>query len=306
VDKQVAEAVEDSVERIVLNDALKLRFLALAGNCSKLYKAILPDVSANRFSAVVTLLGVIAEKIRTLIGPVDISMVIDQVARLLDKSVAAEAYVIRNPLGSTSHLVDLSQIDFEALKVHFEQGRKHIDAEKLRGVIASVLGRMVEVNKSRMDFVEEFQRLIDDYNAGSHNVEKFFADLLAFAQKLNAEEKRHMTENLSEEELAVFDLLTRPDMQLSQDETAKVKKVASELLETLKREKISLDWRKRQQSRAAVQLAIADILDQLPERYTTLVYRSKCDVVYQHVYDSYFGPGQGTYAFNPKKSQSPF
>ena len=49
---------------------------------------------------------------------------------------------------------------------------------------------MVKLNRTRIDFLEEFQKMIDEYNAGSSNVETFFAKLMAFTMKLNAEEKR--------------------------------------------------------------------------------------------------------------------
>jgi type I restriction enzyme, R subunit len=55
-------------------------------------------------------------------------------------------------------------------------------------------------------------------------------------------------------------------------------------------------WRKRQESRAGVWVAIADYLDRLPDTYTPDIYASKCGAVYQHVYDSYYGPGQSIYA----------
>ena len=50
--------------------------------------------------------------------------------------------------------------------------------------------------------------MIDRYNSGSRNVEIFFADFVEFAQELNLEEKRAISENWVEEELAIFDLLT--------------------------------------------------------------------------------------------------
>jgi hypothetical protein len=85
-----------------------------------------------------------------------------------------------------------------------------------------------------------FQQMIDEYNAGSINVEEFFNQLLKFAQDLIEEEKRGISENLTEEELALFDLLTKPDPKLTKSEQAKVKKIAHELFETLKREKLVL------------------------------------------------------------------
>lgn len=108
--------------------------------------------------------------------------------------------------------------------------------------------------------------------------------------------KRGISENLTEEELAIFDLLIKPEMTLSNKEQQEVKKVAHDLLETIKKEKLVLDWRKRQQSRAAVRLSIEEILDRLPRSYLPELYQHKCDVVYQHIYDSYFGQGLSIYA----------
>ncbi|MCG2728522.1 MAG: DUF3387 domain-containing protein, partial [Candidatus Methanoperedenaceae archaeon] len=77
------------------------------------------------------------------------------------------------------------------------------------------------------------------------------------------------------EELAIIDLLIKPGMALSKKEKREVKKVAKELLETLKKEKLVLDWRKRQQSRAAVRVSIEDILERLPLTYTPELYHQK-------------------------------
>ena len=187
-------------------------------------------------------------------------------------------------------------MDFEALKQRFAEGRKHTEAEKLRGTLNALLQRMVRRNRSRIDYQAAFQRLIDAYNAGSANVETFFQELIALAQQLNVEEQRHVRENLSEEELAIFDILTRPGPKLRAAERKAVKQIAHDLLETLKREKLVLDWRKQQRYRAAVRLMIQDTLDErLPERYDPELYRQKCDDVYAHIYDSYGGAGQSIY-----------
>ena len=91
------------------------------------------------------------------------------------------------------------------------------------------------------------------------------------------------SENLTEEELALFDLLTKPDPKLAKAEQAKVKRIAHELLETLKEEKLVLDWRKRQQTRQAARVFIEEQLDQLPPAYSTALYQTKCELAYQHV-----------------------
>ncbi len=121
---------------------------------------------------------------------------------------------------------------------------------------------------------------------------------MAFTRTLNQEDQRHISEQLSEEELAMFDLLTRPNTALSEQEKAEVKKVARTLLETLKREKLVLDWRKKQQAKADVQVTIDQNLDRLPPSYTqeVEVYLQLCTEVFQHVYESYFGQGKSVYA----------
>jgi type I restriction enzyme R subunit len=291
---QRVKLLNDAVEAIITNDESKRRYLLLAGDVNKLYRAILPDRQANEFSPICRLLGVIGEKIHSLTPQADISAVIEEVEVLLDESVAAEGYAISDRREKYK-AVDLSKIDFEALKQKFEKSRKRTEAERLRGLINSKLAKMVRWNKSRMDYLERFQQMIDEYNAGSMNVDEFFRQLTEFAKELNLEERRSVGERLSEEELAVFDLLTKPDMELTNKDRKQVKKVARELLETLKKEKLVLDWRKRQQSRAAVILSIEYTLDGLPSSYSRDTYREKCDLVYRHIFDSYYGEGRSVY-----------
>jgi type I restriction enzyme R subunit len=281
----------DAVEAILVNDDSKQRYLALTQNVTKLYKAILPDPAAGEFNPTLYALGEITKRIKNLASPVDIAEVKAAVEEILDESIGTLKYVIPE----SNQLIDLSQIDFDALKTQFDKGYKHTEAEKLKGAIANQLTQMVRLNKSRMNYLDKFQQMIDEYNAGSRNVETFFTELVEFAQELKVEDKRAIAENLEEEELAIVDLLTKPDITLTEKEKLAVKNVAKELLSTLKQEKLVLDWRRRQQSKAAVKVAIEEILDQLPESYSTDVYERKCEEVYQHVYESYSGAGRSIY-----------
>ena len=38
-----------------------------------------------------------------------------------------------------------------------------------------------------------------------------------------------------------------------------------------------------------------EVLENLPQKYSDDDYRVKCDAVYQHVYDSYYGAGGSVY-----------
>jgi type I restriction enzyme R subunit len=287
----------DAVDALLVNDDTKREYLTMAGNVDRLFKAILPDQAANQFGVNRKAIVVIAERIRSLIPSADISDVMGAVEELLDDSIVPSkaGYVIAEPTTGGSYL-DLSKINFEALKKQFEKSHKRIEAEKLRGSINAKLIRMMRLNKSRLDYYQKFQKLIDDYNKGAKNVDAFYLELLSFAQDLNEEEQRGVAEQLTEEELALFDLLTKPDVKLTRKERDSVKHVAKELLDTLKAERLVLDWRKRQQTRASVQLQIVKTLDKLPESYDKPLYEEKCQLVYQHVYDSYYGAGRSVYA----------
>ena len=89
-------------------------------------------------------------------------------------------------------------------------------------LIAGKLAAMGAVNASRMDLAEKFQALIDEYNAGSQNIEAFFEEPKTFAQALSEEDQRGIAEGLTEEELALFDILTKPEPVLTRAEEAEV------------------------------------------------------------------------------------
>jgi len=276
---------DDAVAAFVINDETRRRFLQLAGNVDRLFKSLLPDVAANEYAPICKVFSVIAAKIKIDIPATDISEVMSDVASLLDYSIATQGYVIK--ASETTNYIDLSQIDFDALRSKFDKGRKATEAQKLRSQIAQNLTRMVRLNRTRIDFLQEFQKMIDEYNSGASNIETWFAKLTAFARKLSEEEKRGISEQLTEEELVIFDLLTKPEIKLTKAEEQQVKKVAKDLLATLKRERLVLDWKKRQTTRAAVLVTIETVLDQLPRAYTPELYEQKCQSVYQHVFDSY-------------------
>jgi type I restriction enzyme R subunit len=284
--------LDEAVEALVVPEVVKRQYLDFANKVCRLYKSVLPDPQAHSFSAKVNLIRVIAEKIRNLVPPEnDITDLMEQVEELLDSSITGS--FIRE---EDSEIINLSNIDFEKLKERFDSGRKRTINERLKGSVAQKVLSMVKMNRTRMNFLEKFQEMIDAYNAGTLTAEEFFRKLVDFARCLNDEEKRALSEELSEEELAIFDLLTKPEMNLSQTERERVKKTAKRLLASLKREKLVLDWRKDQQRRADVRVTIEKLLDRgLPERYTPELFRGKAEMIFQHIFDSYYGEGKSVY-----------
>lgn len=162
-------------------------------------------------------------------------------------------------------------------------------------MLSARITNLTRLNPTRVDLYERFHQLLEQYNAGSLNVQQYFDELVKLSNSLTEEEARAVSEGLNEEQLAIFDLLTRPGPDLSPDEVKQVKRVAEELLAKLRREKLVLDWRKEQRTRAAVRVAVEEILDRLTEKYTRQIYAQKCDAVYQRVFDSYWDDGHSAY-----------
>jgi type I restriction enzyme R subunit len=184
--------------------------------------------------------------------------------------------------------MDLSKIDFEALRRRFKESKhRNTDLEVLKAAIRAMLERLIRLNKTRADFAEKFEELIESYNAGSRNIEELFQELLKLSRSLSDEQQRHVRENLTEEELVIFDILTRPAPELSAEERAEVKKVARELLNRLQ-QLLVLNWRQKSSARSQVKLAIEDVLDTgLPRIYDKPLYEQKCSAVFEHVFESY-------------------
>lgn len=287
--------LDDAVEQLIANEETKNSFMSQARIVSRVYRAILPDPDANELAPDAVLISVIAQKIKALAPPVDISEVMQQVEELLDRSIAPVPYIIKEDDDQPLH--DLSQIDFEKLKEKFDKGRKRTEAEKLRALLSMKLETMLTENPTRKDFMEKFQKLIDAYNSGSLNIEVFFKGLVDLTADLQVEDQRAIRESLSEEELALFDILTRPVPELAEKERAQVKKVCKELLETLKAEKLVLDWRKKDRARSDVRRTLEIVFDRgLPESYDEGIYNEKCELAFHHIFTSYYGAGESVYS----------
>lgn len=286
--------IQDGMNALISPDPLRREFLAHERLVSTLYRAVKPDPSALEFASRVACLTTLAEAIRAKLNPnpPDISQVMGQINGLLDESITG--HEIRE---SGPPALDLSKINFEALAKRFKESKhKNTDLEVLKAAIRAQLEKMIQLNSTRADFAEKFEALIESYNAGSRSIEELFEELVKLSNSLNDEEQRHVRENMSEEELVIFDILTRPAPELTSEERTEVKKVARDLLGRLKG-LLVLNWRQKAAARSQLKLAIEDTLDSgLPRAYTPEVYREKCSALFEHVYESYPERNMGIYA----------
>ena len=285
--------LEKATDAILVSDEVRRGFLTRADMCAQQWKAVKPHPAATEAQPLMSVIVRLAQRVRMETGRIDISGVMSSVEQLLQESVAAMPFVIEK---APWPKFDLMQVDFEVLIELFVAGRKNTAAARLRSSLEQRLARMVRENPSRARYAEKLQEIIDRYNQGSKNIEEFFEELRELAASLSKEEKRAVREELTEEELAVFDLLTKPDPTLTKAEEARVKAIVRDLLTKLKRELLVLDWKQRQATRAAVQVAIEDTLDKgLPDIYDRALFSRKTAAVFEHVYSAYQGDGESIY-----------
>jgi type I restriction enzyme R subunit len=148
---------------------------------------------------------------------------------------------------------------------------------------------MISVNPSRVKFLERYQEIIDKYNREKDRaeIEKAFEELVQFVEDLSREEQRAMREDMTEEYLAVYDLLLKED--LSKKEREKVKQVARELLDHLKTRFLKIiHWTDNPSITSHVRTDIYNKLYELPtDYYPDVELPVLRDKVYQYVYQQY-------------------
>jgi type I restriction enzyme R subunit len=283
-----------AVNQLLRTDEVTDSFLGQANDVSRLYKAVMPDPIIPLLAPRAQVISELAKAIRAQKEAVNITEVMGKISEVLDQSIVSEG--LKEP-GEEAKTIDLSKIDFEVLEKKFAKTpNKNIEAQQLRALIERKLDKLIRLNASRYDFFDRFQKMIEAYNSGALSIEQLFAELVTFTKDLSEEEQRHLRENVSEEELAVFDILTRPGPDLTPVETEAIKKVCKDLLAKLKTEKLVLAWRTKRTTRAAVRVEIEKMLDSgLPEKYTTELFEQKCGVLFQHVLEKYPESGENVY-----------
>ena len=194
-----------AIDALISPDPLRRQFLGNQRLVSTLYGAVKPDPAALEFAAREACLVAIADAIHTKLNPnpVDVSAVMEDITRVLDSSIAGVAITAEPGLG-----IDLSKINFEALAKRFKESKtKNTEIEVLKAAIRAQLEKLIRLNKTRANFRDKFEELIDSYNNGSRNIEELFNELLNLTQSLSSEQQRHVRENMTEEELVIFDIL---------------------------------------------------------------------------------------------------
>ena len=157
----------------------------------------------------------------------------------------------------------------------------------IRKIVEDKLAAMLRDNPLRMNFEKKYQEIIAEYNQDKDRatIEEIFARLMDLANTLSAEQHRAVEEGLSEEQLALFDLLTRDD--LSKANRERIKKASKDLLAGVLAVIAPLDrWTEKEETQADVKTFILDgVFTELPDPpYSEEVKLKVADEVYRHIW----------------------
>jgi type I restriction enzyme R subunit len=171
-------------------------------------------------------------------------------------------------------------------------GAKHkkLMIDDLEAYIKKRIDQMLKANPSRINFYEEYQRIINDYNAEQDraSIEKTFDDLIKLTQSLDTEQKRYLREGFqTDEQLSMFDLLFAPN--ISKNDIKKLKDFSVVLLDTIKAKIAELhNWREKPATRSEVDTLIRNTLwNGLPDSYTDEQIGEYRQRVYEYFFERY-------------------
>jgi len=191
---------------------------------------------------------------------------------------------------------DLSEIDLERLRDEFGKRakRKATAVQDIRKLVEDKLAQMVAQNPLRVDYYRKYSEIVADYNREKDRVtiEETFARLVDFANGLSVEERRAAEEGLTEDELALFDLLKKEN--LSKADRERVKLASRDLLASVRRLVAPLErWTEKEQTQAEVEVFILDkIYESLPTPpFDDDEKQQIALLAYQHIWQQSAGAG---------------
>lgn len=278
------------------NDEWRKAFNVYENTITSLYETCKPEILGRDVVRQVALFQYLRGVIDSVIEQKDIEAVNFRIGELLDESVVVEKQEppvakdgdARYLQFKKGRIWDLSKIDFEKLREDFKTAEyKNIEIADLRAFIQHKLDQMLQQNRTRSDFAQRLQQIIDTYNSGGSTTENYFDNLMNFTQDMQDEDERHIREGLTDDELELFDLLKKDKM--TKEETQKVKLAARSLLHRLLEEHPKVlvqDWYKDSQSKKVVRAAVEQVLDMnLPESFDRVLFKEKCDNVFETLLD---------------------
>jgi type I restriction enzyme R subunit len=280
------QALADAVDAVYTSDESKRRFEIMARQVFIRFKALIMEPSVFAYAERHDNVEAIYKKLEERRDKADVTELLKELHRIINEAIRAQ-----EPGGDQidSKQFDLSLIDLEKLRDEFAKKvkRKASAVQDIRKIVEDKLALMLARNPQRMDFYKKYSEIVADYNREKDRVtiEETFAKLVDLAKGLDAEQRRAAEEGLSEDELALFDLLNRET--LSKADRERVKQASQSLLQSIRSLIAPLErWTEKEQTKALVESEILDELFQaLPTPpFTPEEKEETARRVYQHVW----------------------
>lgn len=254
------KALRDAVDAVYTSDEAKHRFEIMARHVFHIFQALLAEPSALAYAERHDNIEAIYKKLQDRRDTADVTEVLKELHRIVNEAIRAMGPGGDHAEGIT---VDLSRLDFEKLRQEFAKRVQHknLVLQDIREVVEQKLAQMLAHNPKRMDYYKKYQEIIADYNREKDRatVEATFAELVALAERLDAEQRRAAQEGLSEDELALFDLLFED--KISGTDREKLKQASRTLLASLRDQLRTMpQWTQNTATQAEVEVFIRDSL----------------------------------------------
>ena len=277
-------AIIDAKEVINENDETRKRFEIICREVFKKFKACLTIKGINQYRDAYEGINIIYKSLQEDVSKADISEIMRELHAIVEESIG-----LKNEISESTHPYDISKIDFALLQKEFKRmPAKNTTVQSLKSIIEKRLKKLLMQNPTRADFQRRYEEIIDDYNSEKDRVtiERTFEALMNLVGSLDEEEQRAVKEGLSEEALALFDLLLKPD--LDKKDIARIKKVAEGLYKTLQDQIARMyDFKEKEATRDKIRVEIWNYLwdDKigLPESYNEEEVTLKTDAIFTHV-----------------------
>ena len=280
------KGLKDAVEAVYSSDEAKRRFEVLARQVFTRFKALLTEPSAYAYADRHDNIEAIYKKLTERRDTADVTALLKELHRIVNEAIRTQEPGDDQAEGLR---FDLSQIDMEKLRDEFAKKVRHkaTALQDIREIIEQKLAEMLARNPSRMDYQQKYEEIVADYNREKDRatIEETFRRLTELIDELDAEQRRAVEESLSEDELALFDLLKKED--LGKAERERVKQASRDLLASIKARLAELDrfWEK-EQTKADVKVFILNqVYASLPTPpFTNEEKGAVADEVYAHIW----------------------
>ncbi len=252
------QLIRDAVDAIYTTDESKRRFELLARQLFIRFKSLVTEPTIYPYAERHDNIEAIYKKLTERRDTADVTSLLKQLHRIVN------AAILPTDLGGDQDEVstfDLSKLDLERLREEFDKKvpRKATAIQDIRAIIEKKLAEMLARNPMRMDYQIKYEQIVAAYNAEKNRpaIEQTFGAIIEFVAALDEEETRFAREGLSEDELAIFDLLKKNDLDKTTRE--RIKQASKDLLASLQTRLAELDrfWEK-EQTKADVETLIRD------------------------------------------------